>query len=60
MLARQADQKLYHDKNSKHCVFVPGERVMIRDFRHTPRQVETMNNSGKIGTSHLQCSGGRP
>ena len=34
VLARQADQKLYHDKNLKHRLFVPGELVMIQDFRH--------------------------
>ena len=25
VLARQADQNLYHDKNSKHRLFEPGE-----------------------------------
>ena len=34
VLARQADHKLHHDKSSKHRIFMPGQPVMLRDFRH--------------------------
>ena len=57
MLARQVDQKLYHDKNSKHRLFVPGELVMTRDFRHHQDKWIPDIIQGKLGPLTFSVQG---